>query len=327
MKADDLYTKVTNDIIRLIEEGASNWAMPWRKVGLGSPVSMSSGKPYRGINWVILTIEQLEAKRPNEQLFPAPVGYKSNQWATFRQWHSMSTDDRPVCVRKGEKGTHIFLWQPGTKPSKRMLAEDPNAKPYLLAKTFTVFNRDQVEGLPPQRADEPLAEHERWDEADAYFDAIGANVTEDGDRAYYAPAADRIAVPKLGQFHNPDHFYTTLAHEHIHWTGHESRLNRDLHNRFGSEAYAVEELVAELGAAFWGGQMGMEGAVRADHAAYLASWLRVLRADKRAIVTASSKAQQAVDHLNKLAGYSVTGAVTANLSEVGEADAEQMAVA
>jgi antirestriction protein ArdC len=291
MKADDLYTKVTNDIIRIIEQGAGSWSMPWRKVGLGSPRSMSSGKPYRGVNWVILTIEQMDH------------GYASNKWGTFKQWLGHSTDDNTVCVRKGSKGTHIFLWQPGTPPSKAMLARDPNAKPYLLAKTFTVFNRDQVDGLPAEAPADVLTEHERWDQADDYFRTIGANVVEDGDRAYYAPANDRIAVPTLAQFPNRDHFYTTMAHEHVHWTGHESRLNRDLHNRFGDDAYAAEELVAELGAAFWGAQMGLEGAVRDDHASYLASWLRVLKADSKAIVTAASQAQKAVDHLNTLAAF------------------------
>ena len=320
MKADDLYTKVTNDICRIIEnQKAGEWNMPWRKLGLGSPRSMSTGKAYRGINWMILTIEQMEAERNQFDREGNPIkGFKSNKWGTFKQWLSYSTDDNQVCVRKGEKGTTIFLWQPGTKPSKAMLARDPDAKPYLLAKTFTVFNRDQVGGLPAEDAPTgALTEHERWDQADAYFRAIGADVREDGDRAYYAPVQDYIAVPTLAQFPVRDHFYTTMAHEHVHWTGHESRLNRELRNRFGDDAYAAEELIAELGAAFWGAQMGLEGAIRTDHAAYLASWLRVLKADKKAIVTAASKAQAAVDHLNKKAGFElVTEPVTDEADEI-----------
>lgn len=301
MKADDLYTKVTNDIIARLEDGAGGWTKPWFDIGIsGNPRSLSSGKAYRGINWVILVMAQEDK------------GYTSNQWGTFKQWLSLSTDDQPVCVRKGEKSTSVFLWKPGTEPGKARKAEDPNAKAYLLALTFNVFNRDQVDGLPAEVApSKVLNEHERWDAADDYFRTIGADVREDGDRAYYAPAQDYIAVPKLGQFANPDHFYTTMAHEHAHWTGHKTRLDRDLHNRFGSEAYAAEELIAELSAAFWGAQMGLEPAIRQDHAAYLKSWLSVLKADKRAIVSAASQAQKAVDHLNKLAG--VTAAVTADV--------------
>lgn len=291
MKAEDLYTKVTNDLIARIEAGASgsDWKMPWINLGSNNPKRLT-GQNYRGVNWLILMFEQ------------ADRGYKSSEWGTFKGWLERRTKAHPdVCVRKGSKGTHVFLWKK-EQPSKKMLAADPDAKPYLLARTFTVFNREQVDGLPDVVAP-ALAEHDRWDEADAYFRTIGANVTEDGDRAYYAPANDRIAVPKLAQFKDPDDFYTTLAHEHVHWTGHKDRLDRDLHNRFGSEAYAAEELIAELGAAFWGAQMDMTPAKRQDHASYLASWLAILRNDKKAIVTAASKAQMAVDFLNKAAGW------------------------
>ena len=313
MKADDLYTKVTNDIIARLEGGTDGWTKPWFDIGTsGNPRSLSSGKPYRGINWIILTMAQQDK------------GYTSNQWGTFKQWLTLGTDDNPVCVRKGERATPVFLWKPQTKPGKEMVARDPNAKPYLLALTFNVFNRDQVDGLPAEVApSKVLNEHDRWDQADAYFRTIGADVREDGDRAYYAPAADYIAVPKLGQFSNPDHFYTTMAHEHAHWTGHESRLNRDLRNRFGSEAYAAEELIAELSAAFWGAQMGLEPAIRQDHAAYLKSWLSVLKADSKAIVTAASKAQAAVDELNKRAGFKLA-TVEADAETVDE-QSEQVA--
>lgn len=291
MKAEDLYTKVTNDIIARIEAGAGDWEMPWRKLAMSSPTRLT-GQPYRGINWLILSMEQ------------ADRGYRSNQWGTFKGWLAKGTKANPVCVRKGQKGTAVFLWKK-EQPSARMLAADPDAKGYLLARTFTVFNRDQVDGLPALPEPEGLTEHERWDVADAYFQTVGAEVVEDGDRAYYAPIHDRIAVPTMSQFANRDHFYTTMAHEHVHWTGHASRLNRDLHNRFGSEAYAAEELIAELGAAFWGAQMGLEGAVRRDHASYLSHWLSILRGDHKAIVTAASKAQAAVDHLNQLAGFTL----------------------
>ena len=301
MKANDLNTKVTNDLIRRMEEGAGTWQMPWRKLGTSNPTRLN-GKPYRGINWWILSFEQSDR------------GYSSNEWGTYNGWMERGTitvnpdtgrKSSTVHVRKDERSTEVCLWKP-EKPSKRQLAANPDAKGYLLQRTYRVFNRDQVEGLPELVPTNDLNPHERWDAGDSYFREVGATVIEDGDRAYYSPVHDHIAVPKLGQFGNPDHFYTTLAHEHIHWTGHKSRLDRDLHNRFGSEAYAAEELIAELGAAFWGAQMGMEPAVRQDHAAYLKSWLSILRGDNKAIITAASRAQAAIDHLNQIAGFGTT---------------------
>lgn len=302
MKADDLYTKVTNDIIARIEAGAGTWTMPWTRLGNGTNPMRLTGQPYRGINWLILSCEQVDR------------GFKSNQWGTFNAWKKKGTltpaptkknpegTTSTVNVRKGEKGTAVFLWKK-EKASAAMLARDPDAKEYLLVRTFYVFNRDQVDGLPELPVVE-LPQHERWEQADTFFQTIGANVVEDGNRAYYAPANDRIAVPTLAQFVSPDHFYSTMAHEHGHWTGHKDRLNRDLHNRFGDEAYAFEELIAELSSAFWCAQFGMEPAKRQDHAAYIQSWLRVLRNDKKAIVTAASKAQAAIDYLNTAAGFS-----------------------
>ncbi len=129
---------------------------------------------------------------------------------------------------------------------------------------------------------------------------IGGNV------ACYRPTTDTIHVPNLDRFDQAAHYYSTLAHEHVHWTGHPSRLDRDLSGRFGSDAYAAEELVAELGAAMWSAQAGLSAATRQDHAAYLAHWLNILRADPRALVTVASRAQAAVDDLNQRAGHNAT---------------------
>lgn len=290
MKAEDLYQKVTNDLIRRIEEGAGEWEMPWRRLNQ-TPRSAASGKPYRGINWWLLSLEQ------------ADRGYSSGDWATFKGWLGQRTEGTPdTCVRKGETGTHIFLWKQ-SPPSAKARAADPEAKPYLLAKTFTVFNRDQVDGLPDLPPSREVPQHERWETADEYFRTIGAHVRDGGGRAFYASVGDYIGMPLLSDFYDRDHYYTTLAHEHVHWTGHETRLNRELRNRFGDEAYAAEELIAEIGAAFWGAQMGLEPAIRRDHASYLSHWLSILRADSKAIVTAASKAQAALDHLNGLASF------------------------
>jgi antirestriction protein ArdC len=286
MKAEALYERVTNELIAAIEAGAGEWEMPWQRLAsTKAPTSLSTGKPYKGVNWWILALTQLDK------------GYSSNIWGTYKGWGEQGDD---VSVRKGEKAEWAILWKQAD-PSAKRRAENPDAKPFLLARAFPVFNRDQVDGLPPLEPTVPLSEHERHDAAEAYFAAIGADVREGGDRAYYAPVKDCIAIPAIQQFPNRDHYYTTLGHEHTHWTGHESRLKRDISNRFGDQAYAAEELIAELGAAFFGAQMGLDPAVRKDHSSYLAAWLKILKADSKAIVTAASQAQKALDFLNTAA--------------------------
>ena len=284
MKADDLFAQLTNELIRDIEAGADDWSMPWRK--LNRTPKSADGRPYRGINWWVLGV------------IAESRGWTSHQWATYRQWESHGFQ-----VQKGEKASHAILWKQAehskARQAEHILATGTALKPYLLARAFAVFAREQTDA-PPLETPE-LTEHERHQAAHDFFANIGADVREGGDRAFYAPAGDYIQVPLIGQFPVRDHFYSTLAHEHTHWTGHESRLNRDITNRFGDEAYAMEELVAELGAAFIGAQLGLDQAVRKDHASYLKHWLSVLKSDPKALVTVTSKAQAATDHLNELA--------------------------
>jgi antirestriction protein ArdC len=174
----------------------------------------------------------------------------------------------------------------------------------LFARAFNVFAAEQVEGADRfvQRP-APVHDDRRITQIELYFAGIGARIVSGGDRACYAPALDEIHLPNLAQFADPAVYYSTAAHEHVHWTGHESRVARDLTGRFGDAAYGAEELVAELGAAFWCAQFGLEQATRLDHAAYLADWLRLLRTDTRALVSACGHAQRAVDHLNSVAGW------------------------
>jgi antirestriction protein ArdC len=135
--------------------------------------------------------------------------------------------------------------------------------------------------------------------------AIGADVRHGGNWAAYVPVGDYITLPDLDQFEQASAYYSTSAHEHAHWSGHDSRLARDLTGRFGTDAYAAEELVAELSAAFTCARLGISATPRPDHAAYLASWLRVLRADSSALFHASSKAQAATDDLAERASVSL----------------------
>jgi antirestriction protein ArdC len=293
MKANDLFDKVTADLVAAIEDGASGWRMPWHRLAAGRlPVSVD-GRPYRGWNALVLA------------MVAADQGWSSGRFATYRGWQRHGGQ-----VRRGEHGTHVVLWKPieradnGDTNGGNGDADGIDTRRRLLARVFTVFAAEQADGAerylqPAEQRDEP----DRIADAEAYFAAVGARVVVGGDRACYVPALDEIRLPALTQFDHASAFYSTAAHEHVHRTGHESRLARDLSGRFGDHAYAAEELIAELGAAFWCAQFGLEQATREDHATYLADWVAILKTDARAVVTACSQAQRAVDHLNTAAGW------------------------
>ncbi|MBY0374609.1 MAG: hypothetical protein K2Q23_11485, partial [Bryobacteraceae bacterium] len=182
--------------------------------------------------------------------------------------------------------------------------------PFL--KGYTVINVEQVEGLPAQyyasttRTIDPV---QRIASADAFFAATGAAIHHGGNRAYYNIGQDFVQMPPFEAFRDPASYYATLAHEATHWTRHESRLNRDFgRKRWGDEGYAIEELVAELGAAFLSSDLGLAPEPRGGHADYIASWIKVLKDDKRAIFTASAHAQRAADFLNRLQPQAVAEA-------------------
>ena len=282
MRVDELFEKVTAELVTAIEAGASGWRMPWHTLTT-TPRSVD-GRPYRGWNQLVLGMSAAER------------GW-CGVFATYRSWQRHGAQ-----VRRGEHGTTVVLWKPiDTTPPGEVdhHGDEWSSARRLLARTFTVFAVEQVDGATPPTlraaAAEPITE------AEAFFAGVGAHVRVGGDRAHYVPALDVIHLPPLERFDRAEHYYATAAHEHVHWTGHPSRLGRDLSGRFGDRAYAAEELVAELGAAFWCAQIGLHQTTRDDHAAYLADWLVILRSDTKALVTACSHAQRAVDHLTTLA--------------------------
>lgn len=300
MHANDLFESITHQLISDIESGAAgNWQMPWHALADGGTPTSIDQRPYRGANAVWLA------------MVGAARCWPTGVYGTYRAWQ------RHGCqVRRGERSTHVILWKPTTpKPSDdhddtSSGDETAHGRPRLLARAYAVFGAEQCDGADEiiARRAEHLAQRdtpERITAAEQYFSAVGATVIEGGNRAYYAATADTIHLPALAQFDTAPHYYGTAAHEHVHWTGHADRLHRDLSGRFGSDAYAAEELVAELGAAMWCAQAGLSAVTRADHASYLAGWLRILRADPRALVTVASRAQAAIDHLNTVAGYTV----------------------
>jgi antirestriction protein ArdC len=283
----DIYQTVTDSIIAMLERGTKPWAPQWSKDAGGLLVlpRRSCGTEYRGLNTMILW-GAAEAK-----------GYRHQTWMTFNQAKALGG-----CVRKGEKGTQVVYW--GRFDPKGEGDEGTDDKGVLFAKAYSVFNVGQIDGLPDRFfADvEPLPEVERIDAAECWVAGIGADVRHGGNRAFFSPAHDFVQMPPAGAFVDVENYYSTLAHELTHWTGHKSRLDREFGKRFGSNAYAFEELVAELGAAFAMAKLGISAEPRADHADYLASWLKVLKQDKRAIFTAASKAQAACDYLFEAAG-------------------------
>lgn len=293
MHANDLFATITDQLIADIETGAAGtWRMPWHTLAdAGTPTSVD-GRPYRGMNAVWLA------------MVTAAHDWSTGVYGTYRAWQRHGAQ-----VRRGEKAVQVVLWKPTTPKNDATREEsEDGTRRRLLARAYAVFAAEQVDGaeeIIAQRA-ERLTQRDTPDRitaADAYFAAIDATIIEGGNRAYYQPSTDTIHIPTLDRFDQAARHAGTLAHEHVHWTGRADRLDRDLTGRFGSDAYAAEELVAELGAAMWCAQIGLSAVTRPDHAAYLAGWLRVLRTDTRALVTVASRAQGAVDFLNTRAGH------------------------
>jgi antirestriction protein ArdC len=285
----DIYQTVTSQIINAIEHGVGSWRMPWHTSGrfAFSPINVSSNKAYRGINTLCLWASA-QSK-----------GYESGQWGTYRQWQ-----ERGAQVRKGEKATLVVFWKFANSSAE--IQENGDDQPasssrLLFTRGYSVFNAAQVDGYTPKAETESTL-NERIEHADAFFKNVGSDIRHGGNQAFYAPALDHIQMPPFQAFVENVSYYSALAHEHTHWTANGGRCDRQLGKRFGDNAYAAEELIAELGAAFTCAHLGLSTEPRADHAAYINSWLRVLKADKRAIFTAASKAQQACDWLIQRAG-------------------------
>lgn len=284
----DVYATVTNEIIRAIEAGAREFRMPWHEAHAGLPRNAVTKNHYRGVNTLALwSTSRLR-------------GYASPFWATYRQWRSQGAQ-----VRRGEKASIIFFFKREEEVKDSDDGSQP-AQPRTLVRPSFVFNAEQLDGWK-YAPTEPEDKTARLEAVDAFISAIGAQILYGGQVACYSKNFDHIRIPERRRFTGTETssateaFYSTLLHEHVHWTGHAKRLNRDLSGRFGTNAYAMEELVAELGAAFLCTDFGISVHPRADHAAYVASWLAVLRQQKSAVVTASGVAMAACRYLGTLA--------------------------
>jgi antirestriction protein ArdC len=226
-------------------------------------------------------------------------GYRSPIWMTFRQAVELGGS-----VRKGEKGSLTVFASSLTRTETDESTGETAAPEIHYLKGYTVFNVEQIDGLPQHyyAAPEPkLSPLERIDHAETFFASTKASIGHGGNQAYYTLHDDRIQMPPFDAFESAEAYYATLAHEATHWTRHASRLDRSFgQKRFGDDDYAMEELVAELGAAFLCAGLELRNCPRADHASYLAHWLGILKADARAIFSAAAHAQRATDFLNAM---------------------------
>ncbi len=201
-------------------------------------------------------------------------------------------------VRKGERGSTVVYANQIVRTATDEVGDEVEQRiPFL--KAYTVFNVEQIDGLPNvyrPTAPEPVNPDGRLEEVERFFDRLGVDIRHGGSAAYYVPASDHVQMPPFETFRDAAAYYATLGHECVHWTGHVARMNRDFSR--STQAYAREELVAELGAAFLCADLGLELEPREDHAAYLGHWLEVLKADKRFLFSAAAHAQRAADYLH-----------------------------
>lgn len=285
----DIYTRVTEKIVADLEQGVRPWLKPWNAQHAAGRISRplrSNGVSYQGINILMLWASA------EEQGFACPY------WLTFQQAKELGG-----FVRKGEQGSPVVYANSFTRTETNDAGEETEETiPYL--KQYTVFNVNQVEGLPEHYyalAQPPQETIERIERADVFFANTKAVIRTGGDRAYYALQPDYVRIPSLECFRDAESHAATLAHELTHWTRHASRLDRDLgRQRWGDAGYAMEELVAELGSAFLCADLSLTPEIREDHASYIETWLRVLKDDKRAIFTAASHASRATEFLHSL---------------------------
>lgn len=284
----DLYSRVTNAIVAELENSVRPWIKPWSAEHLAGRISRplrSTGEPYSGINVLLLWAEATAR------------GYTAPIWITFRQALAFGGH-----VRKGEHGATVVYANRISRTEAGDDGQDIERQiPFL--KAYPVFNVEQVEALPAHFyavAEPKLDATQRIAHAERFFAATEADVRHGGNQAYYALQPDYVQMPPFECFTDPEAYYATLAHECTHWTRHPSRLDRDFSRmRWGDEGYAREELVAELGAAFLCADLGLELEPRPDHVSYIASWLKVLKEDRRFIFTAAAHAQRAADFLHQ----------------------------
>jgi antirestriction protein ArdC len=292
----DTHHTITEKIVAAIEASVGSYRMPWHRHGasVSRPVNAATGKSYQGVNVVALWADA------------SLKHFASGYWATYRQWGQLGAQ-----VRKGAKGSPIVFFK-AINPEEGEEAKENDSKSRLVARTSWVFNAEQIEGWTPPKPDK-RNEVEVRAHVEAFLAATRADIRYGGDQAFYHVPGDYIAMPYPEQFvatetsSATECFYSVNLHELIHWSGAGHRLARVLRSRFGDDAYAMEELIAEFGAAFLCADLQISNEPRLDHACYVSSWLKVLSQDRTALFTAANKANAAVGYLHFVTAASTSG--------------------
>ena len=290
----DVYSAITEQIIAAIEAGANDPKMPWHSAGsiIERPINVSSGKAYRGVNTIALW-----ASAYGQQ-------FTTGLWGTYRQWQ-----DKGAQVRKGEKSSLIIFYKDLATDDQAPEQEDDREQRRFVARASRVFNIAQVDGYSPPQLDSTIDPIDPAAAAEALIAATGAEIVTGGTSAHYNRRTDTIAMPDRFRFTGTktstatESWYSTLLHELTHWSGAEHRLARTFGERFGDDAYAMEEMVAEIGAAFLCGDLGITALPRTDHADYIGHWLRIMKGDRKAIFAAASAASKAAEFLTSFAQH------------------------
>jgi antirestriction protein ArdC len=278
----DYRQEVTNDIIKLLEEGAAPWQKPWTSDSPARmPMNPTTGKPYRGGNVLSLMIAGMRR------------GYTDPRWMTYKQ-----AAEHDWQVRKGEKGTQIEFWDVGRSNEEDGESDADRPRSRMIHRVYTVFNAQQIDGIPPMPVT-PRKPFEVIEAGESILKDSGADIRHGGDRAYYSRKTDHVQLPDKQDFVDAPAYYGTACHELAHWSGHPSRLNRPTLTesyKFGDQQYAKEELVADLASCFMAAEKGIPFDP-AQTAAYVGSWIKALKDDKNEIFRAASAASKAADYV------------------------------
>ena len=291
----DVYSRITAQIVEHLEKGVRPWIRPWNAEHAAGRITRPlrhNGQPYSGINILSLWMSALA------QNFAAPI------WMTYRQASELNAH-----VKKGEKGSLVVYANAITRTERDDKTGQDGEREIPYMKGYTVFNVEQIEGLPEifyAKAVPTLDSVARIDRAEKFFANLGATIKHGGTRAYYAQELDYVQMPPFEAFRDSESYYSILAHELAQWTKHPQRLDRDLGRKsWGDEGYSREELVAELMSAFLCADLELHQEASEENAAYIATWLEVLKHDHRAIFAAAAHAQKAADYLNQKAAVQV----------------------
>ena len=273
-KALDSHQQITDQILAAMENARTTGRRLWDSQP-SLPLNLTTNKPYSGINVLMLWAAGLSR------------GYSSPYWLTFKQAQTLGGQ-----VRKGEHGTHCVFYKPWESTDTNAATGETETTRGAVLKFFTVFNLDQIDGIqaPAQEERQPFT---AIADAERILSSSPARIAIGGTQAFYRPSDDTIRLPAREAFINAEAFYSVALHEVTHSTGHKTRLDRDFSGRFGTESYAFEELIAELGSAFLNADLGILNATLPDHADYLSNWIAILKGDKKAILTAAAAASKA----------------------------------